>query len=142
VPNAALCWIAALGGGVLAGGAFLDSVSASAGRGTLGVSIDQSYIDGDGPIELVLGVAIIAIGALLAFGVLPRWTAWVAAGLGLLGAVIAVADVIDVQNKLDDVEALGGSGSVGPALWVCLTGGVIAAVGGTLAAISSKEPSP
>ena len=132
-------WIAGLGGIVLVVGAFLDSVTASAGEGVFDVSIEQSYMDGDGPIELVIGVAIIVLSALLAFGVLPRWGGWIVLAAGLVGALVAVADVIDVQDKLDQVEAIGGSGSVGPALWVCLVGGVIAAAGGALAAVSSND---
>ena len=140
-PKPLLCWITALGGVVLAIGAFLDAVTGSAGAGGFEISIDQSYMDGDGPIELVLGIGIVAIAVLLAFNVFPWWTAWIAAGLGLVGAVVAIADVIDVMDKIDELESLGGSGSVGVGLWVCLAGGVVAVGGGMLAAITSTEPS-
>jgi hypothetical protein len=132
-------WIAVVGGVALAVGAFLDSVSASAGEGVFGVTIDQSYMDGDGAIELVLGIGIVVLGLVLALGVLPRWGGWIVVGAGALGAIIAVADIIDVQDKLDQLRAVGGDGSIGPALWVCLVGGVIATVGGAGGALSSND---
>jgi hypothetical protein len=71
--------------------------------------------------------------------VLPRWGGWIVVGAGALGAIIAVADIIDVQDKLDQLRAVGGDGSIGPALWVCLVGGVIATVGGAGGALSSND---
>jgi predicted tellurium resistance membrane protein TerC len=131
-------WIAALGGLALVIGAFLDAVGGSAiAKAAFEAT---NYMDGDGPIELVLGAGIILLGALLGWGVLPRWGGWIVLAAAVLAAVIAVIDILDVRDSLDKVEAaFGASGSVGPALWVCLVGGVVAAVGGVLAAVSSND---
>jgi hypothetical protein len=135
-----LGWITVVGGLVLAVGSFLDSVRATAGSAQLGATFEQSYMDGDGPIVLGVGIVIVVLGALLALGVVPRWVGWIAATAGLFGVIIAIVDIVDVQDRLDRVEAIGGTGSIGAALWVCLVGGVIATAGGVIAAISNRAP--
>ena len=127
--------IAAVGGVALGIGSFLEAASASTGSGALGVSVTQDYMDGDGPITLVVGIAVVALAVLLVAKVLPRWAGWIIVLLGAIGALVAVADIVDVQDSIDQIEALGASASIGPALWVCLIGGIVALVGGGLAAL-------
>jgi len=119
----------------LAVGAFLTVESAHAGSGPGSVSARQSYLDGNGPFMLVVAVAVVTLAVLLALGRVPRWVGGIVAALGLMAVVVVAFDVADVQDAITQVESIGGSASIGPALWVCLTGGTVAAVGGVLAMV-------
>lgn len=123
-------------------GSFLNAASASVGNGTFGVSVDRNYFDGDGPLELVIGIAIAALAVLVAIAVLPRWGGWLIFALGIVGAFVAVIDVFDVKDDIDQIENLGGSGSIGPALWLCLAGGIIAIVCGLLTFVTARSSAP
>ena len=46
----------------------------------------------------------------------------------MIGFFVGIADYSDVKDKIDQVDRLGGSGSVGPAMLVCVIGGVITMV--------------
>jgi hypothetical protein len=107
------------------------------------VSVDTSYLDGDGPITLILGFAIVVFALVLVVRRGPRWLGWVVVLAGGIGGLVAVADIVDVQDSIDQIESLGGSASVGPALWVCLGGGVVTVVGGGLAAlVGGRDAAP
>ena len=98
-------------------------------------------LDGDGPITLSCGIAVTVFALLAALGVVPRWGALVAAGFGGLGVIVAVVDILDVQDTIDEIEALGNTASIGPALWVCLAGGLAALALGLLAFVNARRPS-
>jgi hypothetical protein len=132
--NPLWAWIAGIGGVALIVGSFLNALNAN----VLGLSVDKNYFDGDGPLELVLGIAIVVLAVLVALGVLSRRGGWFVVGLGVVATLIAVADVFDVKDKIDQVKALGGTGSIGPALWLCLAGGIVAVVGGALASTTAR----
>jgi hypothetical protein len=134
--------IVALGGAALVIGSFLPAASASARSGPFGVSVERNYLDGDGPVTLILGIGIIAIAALVLARAAPRWVGWVVALLGAVGTLVAVADLVDVQDSIDRIEAIGGSASIGPALWVCLGGGIVATTGGVLTAVARRNRAP
>lgn len=131
--------VAVLGGATMAIGSFLDVASASLGTGVYGVSVDQHFMDGDGPITLAIGIAIIVLGTLLVGRARSWWLGWVIAILGGVGALVAAIDSTDVHDAVERVKALGGDASVGPALWVCLLGGLVAIAGGTLAAMLRRS---
>jgi hypothetical protein len=137
--NPLWAWVGAVGGVALIVGSFLNAASASLGNGSFGVDVDKNYFDGDGPIELVIGIAIAALAVLVATGVLPRWGGWVIFGLGVVGALVAVIDIFDVKDDIDTIESLGGTASIGPALWVCLAGGIIAIVAGLLTFVTARR---
>jgi hypothetical protein len=133
--------VLALAGAVaLAVGSFLDSASAS-GTGVFAFTVEESYMDGDGPLTLGAGIIVGVLAILLLTRVLPRWAGWIVAFFGAAGALTAVADIVDVTSNTEEIEALGATISVGPALWVCLAGGVIALAGGTLAALLTASDS-
>ena len=133
--------IAVTGGVALVVGSFLQAASASARSGPFSVSVEKRYIDGDGPVTLIAGLAVIALGALFVARAVPRWLGWVIALFGAIGALVAAADIADVQDSIDQIEAIGGSASIGPALWVCLAGGIAAVVGGVLAVVVGSTTS-
>jgi hypothetical protein len=141
-PNSApLGPVVALAGALaLAVGSFLDSASAS-GTGVFAFTVEESYMDGDGPFTLGAGIIVGVLAILLLTRVLPRWGGWLVAFFGAAGALTAVADIVDVTSNTEEIEALGATISVGPALWVCLAGGVIALAGGTLAALLTASDS-
>lgn len=126
--NPVFAFTSALGGLALVVGSFLDAATASAAFGDTSVESSKSYLDGDGPITLVIGLAIIALAVLVGTGVIPRWGALIVGGLGVVGAIVAVIDILDVQDQSDKLQPFGGSIDIGPALWVCLVGGVAAVV--------------
>ncbi len=137
--NPAGAWIAVVGALALAVGAFLDAVTANLGTSGLSVEVSKNYIDGDGPLELGIGIVIGIVALLVVFGVLPRWGGWLIFGLGALGAVVAVADIFDVKDTIDQVERFGGTASIGPALWACLGGGLLAVVGGLVIFLAAPQ---
>jgi hypothetical protein len=137
--HAGLSFAAMAGGGALVIGSFLDSMRASIAA--IGFDASQSYLDGDGPLTLVCGLVVIVLALLVGLGAMPHWGALIAAGFGGLGALIAVVDIIDVQNRIDELDAsgsLGTSASIGPALWVCLVGGIATLVLGLLAFVQAR----
>jgi hypothetical protein len=141
--HATLSFAAIGGGALLVIGSFLDAARASIDA--IGFDTSKNYMDGDGPLTLVCGLVVCALALLAGLGVMPHWGALIAAGFGGLGALIAVIDMIDVQNSIDDLDAsgaVGASASIGPALWVCLVGGVLALVLGLLAFTSAKSRPP
>ncbi|MEX2256023.1 MAG: DUF2510 domain-containing protein [Acidimicrobiia bacterium] len=129
--------VAIIGGVLLAIGSFLDAAKASAGSGAFTFDVEKNYMDGDGPITLVVGIGIVVIGVLLITKAIPRWGGWIALFLGAVGVLVALADIADVSDS-PEIEAVGGSITVGPALWVCLAGGIVALVGGGLAALLGR----
>ncbi len=133
-------WIAVVGALALGVGAFLDAVTANLGSSSLSVEVSKSYIDGDGPLELGIAIVIGIVAVLVAVGVLPRWGGWLICGLGALGALVAVADILDVKDTIDQVESFGGTASIGPALWACLAGGLLAMIGGPVAFLAAPQP--
>jgi len=135
--NALWAWIACGGALLLIVGSFLDAATASIGS----VSSSKNYIDGDGPITLVLGLAIVVVAILVGLGVIPRWGGWLIAALGAIGALVAIVDLIDVKDDVDTIKTFGGDASIGPALWVCLVGGVVAIVCGVLVFATAKADS-
>jgi len=137
--HAGLSFAAMAGGAALVVGSFLDAMQASIDA--IGFDASKNYLDGDGPLTLACGLVVIVLALLAGLGTMPRWGALIAAGFGGIGALIAVADIIDVQNRIDDLEAsgsLGTSASIGPALWVCLVGGVAALILGLLAFVKAR----
>jgi hypothetical protein len=137
--HAGLSFAAMAGGAALVIGSFLDSMRASID--SIDFDASRSYLDGDGPLTLVCGLVIIVLALLAGLGAMPHWGALIAAGFGGLGALIAVVDIIDVQNRIDELDAsgsLGTSASIGPALWVCLVGGIATLVLGLLAFVKSR----
>jgi len=143
--HAGLSFAAMAGGAALVIGSFLDAMQASIDA--IGFDASKSYLDGDGPLTLVCGLIVIVLALLAGLGTLPHWGALIAAGFGGVGALIAVADIVDVQNRIDELDAsgsLGTSASIGPALWVCLAGGVAALVLGLLAFVKAgpREGAP
>jgi hypothetical protein len=140
--NPVWAWVSLVGAVALIVGAFLNAASASVGNGGFGISVDKSYFDGDGPLELVIGIAIAVIAILIATAVLARWGGWLIFALGIVGALIAVIDILDVKDDIDTIERLGGSGSIGPALWLCLAGGIIASVCGLLSFVTARSDAP
>jgi hypothetical protein len=135
--NALWAWIACGGALLLIVGSFLDAATASIGS----VSSSKNYIDGDGPITLVIGLAIVVVAILVGLGVIPRWGGWVIAGLGAIGALVAIVDIFDVKDDIDTINNFGGDASIGPALWLCLVGAVIAVACGVLAFVTAKADS-
>jgi hypothetical protein len=141
--HAGLSFAAMAGGAALVTGSFLDSMHASIE--SIGFDASQGYLDGDGPLTLACGLVIIVLALLVGLGAMPHWGALIAAGFGGLGALIAVADIIDVQNRIDELDAsgsLGTSASIGPALWVCLVGGIATLVLGLLAFVKARDGAP
>jgi len=118
---------ATLGGVALVIGAFLEAVT-----GPGAIFFQTSYIDGDGPIMIVLGVAIVALGFFIGRAALPRFNALFVSGAGILAALVAVVDISDVQDSDFKVDP-------GPALYVCLVGGIFAAVLGIVSFVLKKE---
>ena len=123
--------LAAAGGLVLVVGSFLPAFTL--------VDEHFSYVsDGrDGQILLPVGVAIIVLAIVLAVGVLPRWGAFLVVGAGGIAALVAIADVIDVQDTVDESQGLI---TAGPATWVCAAGGLIAVVFALLAYFKPESP--
>jgi hypothetical protein len=124
-------WLAAVGGLVLAVGSFLNAFTL--------LGEDYSYIsDGrDGQLTLPAGIAVVVLAILLAVGTLPRWGAFFVVAAGGIAALVGVADVVDVQDKVDQA---GGLMSPGPAMWVCVAGGVMAVVFALLAYFKPEAP--
>jgi|GEM_PF-2413539 len=123
--------LAAAGGLVLVVGAFLPAF----------ILVDRQYgyiSDGrDGQLMLPVGLAIIVLAILLAVGILPRWGAFFVVAAGGVAALVAVADVIDVQDTVDQSRGLIDSG---PAMWVCAAGGATAMVFALLAYFKPETP--
>jgi hypothetical protein len=136
--NALWAWIGCGGALLLIIGSFLDAATASFGGANESA---KSYIDGDGAITLALGLAIVVVAVLVGVGVIPRWGGWVIAALGALGALVAIVDLVDVQDDIDTIKDLGGDASIGPALWLCLVGGVVAVACGVLVFTTAKADS-
>jgi hypothetical protein len=78
----------------------------------------------DGSIVLVLTI-VAGVLLLLWRSQGARWQAWVAAGIGVVCTIIAIADVSDVNSKKD--TALGNI-SVGWGLWLTLVGSIALAI--------------
>jgi hypothetical protein len=130
-------WLAVASGVGLAIGSLLKAVSASVGA----FSASKSYIDGDGPLTLIAGVAIVGLGIALAVGGLPRWGGWIVGGLGGIGAVVALVDLIDAIDKVNKAKDVAGvDATVGPATPVCLFAGLAALVFGILTVVVHHEP--
>jgi hypothetical protein len=134
--------VIAIGGIALIIGSFLNAASASLGSGSLAVSVDQSYMDVDGPVTLAVGIVVVVLGGLIIAKVVPWWVGWVAGVVGAVGALIAAADSSDVRDSVEQVKALGGTGSVGPALWICVLGGLVTIAGGVLTAMLRDDAVP
>lgn len=117
---AILAWI---GGGLLIFGSVMPWATISAGI----LSVSKAGTDGDGKITLVLGLLILAAGAML-WGQQPRGrTLAVTLGVIALGlGVLEYQNVAGVIAKLDT----GISGSVGTGLWLVLVGAVLSAASG------------
>jgi hypothetical protein len=128
IANPTIGLASTLGGLALVIGAFLE---AATGPETATAFLNTNYIDGDGPIMLVLGAAIIALGFFIGRAALPRFNALFVAGAGILAALVAVVDINDVQDSPFRVDP-------GPALYVCLVGGIAAAVLGIIAFVAKR----
>ena len=127
IANPKLGLASTLGGIAMIVGAFMEAVT-----GPGAIFFQTSYIDGDGPIMLVLGAAIVVLGFFIGRAALPRFNALFVSVAGILAALVAVIDIGDVQDSQFKVDP-------GPALYVCLAGGVIAAVLGMAAFVAKRD---
>ncbi len=109
-------------------GAVLPWVRADAAFFTL----RRAGTEADGRITLVLGV-LLGTAAIVAVAT-RAFRAWVGAGGILLSAfviAIAVADIVDVNDKARPIEAAGIARiSVGGGLWLTLAAGLVGLAGG------------
>jgi len=117
-------WLLLTGGGLSALGSVLpwsvmttgDRVQSAAG------------ITGDGKVTLILGLVLVACGALALVGVAARWLAITAIASAIMITVIAAYNAVDLSalgNAGDQLASL----EMGHGLVITIIGGVIAAVG-------------
>lgn len=126
-----LLWVVLVGVALVVVGSFLPWASVSA----LGQELTVDGMDGDGPLTLI-GGALVGALALAAHLQRPaRWKVITALVLAALVTLVAVIDVVDVNNRVAEVEgdfAVDLEASIGIGLWLVLAGGVVATVGTAL----------
>jgi hypothetical protein len=89
----------------------------------------------DGPVFLTLGLLLVVAGVVL---LVKRRVL----GVAIAGIVVAVATIVagfaDLGDVLDLKDALGGAITVGPGLYMCIIGGLVA-LGGSIAATAKRR---
>ncbi len=129
-------WLLAAGAALVILGAPLPWAEVSAPFvGTL----TKSGTEGDGVITLILGFALVGLGAPAIFG---GKRLKIGLGLGalvvaVLVLLVAVVDIVDVQDIVNDIEAEGAvaTASVGIGLWLTAIGGALAFAGAAVALV-------
>jgi hypothetical protein len=131
----ALCWAIVVGGALLSIGTLLAWMTASAGIISVSRNAFQmgahEGMTADGPIVLVLGLIIVAIGvSRLTNTSLPRVVqrSPIIAGLG--AAVVLGYDYHSIQQWAQSINGAYSLASVGTGFWVCCVGDGIAIVAG------------
>lgn len=135
----------AIGAAIAIGGTFLDTYKVTVGIQSLeSVNFTSTYFDADrGKVVAGSGAAVLLLALIGLLRVGDHVVPAIVAGLG--GAVIlglAIYDRIDLDNFLDDkrqqIQAQASRSlfhvSFGPALYVCMGGGVIIMIGAVMAA--------
>jgi hypothetical protein len=126
-PNRTGPIVSLIGGGLVLLGSFLPWATVKTAVLSSPASLSVSGTDGDGVITLVLGLVIVGIG-LVCLTSRPRlWLVSLIAGCA--AALVAVIDIVDVGNRVGEIESDYLHASVGVGLWVVLVGAIIAVVG-------------
>ena len=127
-----------LAGGVLAAiGSFLTWFTLE-GQSFTGFSKDANNDSKDGPVFLVLGLALIGLAVALLVARKVLAVTIVAVVLAALTVLFALADLGTVADADDKAKLLGLSFSSGPGLYLCLVGGLVA-LGGSIAALARRR---
>lgn len=122
--------VAAVGGGMVAAGAFLPWLTASSGL----LSVSRGGLEGgDGWIAAAAGGVLLLLGVAALVGVGVNGAGWL---VGLLAAIVAglvgIVDLQDVNERIRSVESDNVVAQVGIGLWLILGGSVV----GGIAALS------
>jgi hypothetical protein len=138
--------VAAIGGVAIVVGTLLDSVKVTVGSPKVNTTtLSTSYFDTDnGKVVAALGVIVLVVAVFtLVRPVTSVGPAMVMTAAALAAFGLALSDRIDLRNVGDDyrqryisdsaIQALVHA-TVGPALLVVMAGGIVAAIGGLLAA--------
>ncbi len=106
-------------------------------------SLTKNGTEGDGIITLILGLALVGLGAPAIFGgkrlkVGLAVGAVIVAGLVMVVAGVDIADVQDIVNDVEAEEALA-TASVGMGLWLTAIGGALAFCGAAVALLARSS---
>jgi hypothetical protein len=128
-------------GWIIAASAVIVGIAAFLTWGTVevaGQSFDINGVGGsdvpnddeakDGIITLIFAIPVLGFGIVRAFGSLSLTAGILATVMGGLISLIAIADIVDIQDQKDAIGALSGGNvevSIGIGLWLTLIGGVI-----------------
>jgi hypothetical protein len=139
-------------GWILAGTALVVGIAAFLTWGTIefqGRSFDINGVTGsdvpgddeakDGIITLIFAIPVLGFGIVRAFGSLSLTAGIIGTVMGTLIALIGVADIVDIQDKKEEFEAIGGvEVSIGIGLWLTLIGGVAMALVGIVGIVKRR----
>lgn len=121
------------------------------GEGEVGSFVDAAIEDefgSENPIGITLDDGILAAVLLAGFVVVMvihyskirgRGLAITGIVLGAILAIIAVADIADINEKSDELEVFGASIDVGVGLYLSMVGGLLALAGAIAAAVTAKK---
>jgi hypothetical protein len=140
-------------GWILAGTALVVGIAAFMTWGTIefqGRSFDINGVTGsdvpgddeakDGIITLIFAIPVLGFGIVRAFGSLSLTAGIIGTVMGTLIALIGVADIVDIQDKKEDLEIVAGGVevSIGIGLWLTLIGGIAMTVVGIFGIVKRR----
>lgn len=130
-------YVSLIGAIMVVVGSFLDWLTADSIFGSIGVK----GIDGDGKFTAAAGGLVILS---LLIGSMKQAAVASVVLLGIAG-VIGFADYLDVQDRIESIDAEAIRASVGTGLWLVLAGAIVGVIGGILTLTGEKvagEPAP
>lgn len=129
--------MAVAGGLLLAIGSIMTWISVDLGFQSFS-TVGTATIEGK--LTLTAGLILIAAGALAIRGVGPLTALnWLLGAAAVFGAVVLIAEYVDVQNRIAAADGSGASATIGGGVWIAALGAALA-VGATAWLLITDRP--